>query len=230
MSTTSKQVHGFRLWMLVLNTIPLLHLISVLALLFLPLSLPMRGLIATAVLYLLPPLLARIVLMWLPIRSTRINTGSREFLVWWGLANLQALFVRFAFLEELLRLIPGVYSLWLRLWGAKLGRLIYWAPGTIILDRSFLNIGDGVVFGAGVRLNPHVIAADSTNAEKLLLADIVIGSNCVIGGYSLLTAGTEIDAGEKTRAFLVSPPFSFWKEGRRVRRGKNPKSGPEQRD
>mgnify|MGYP000155062346 CR=1 FL=1 len=230
MSKTPKQVHGFRLWMLVLNTLPLLHLLSVLAVLFLPLSSPMRGLIAITVLYLLPPLLARFILTGLPIRSTRINTGSREFLIWWGLANLQALFVRFAFLEELLRLIPGVYSLWLRLWGAKLGKLIYWAPGTIILDRSFLNIGDAVVFGAGVRLNPHVIAADSSNEEQLLLADIVIGSNCVIGGYSLLTAGTEINSGEKTRAFLISPPFSFWKEGRRVRREENPESGPEQRD
>lgn len=37
----------------------------------------------------------------------------------------------------------------------------------------------------------------------------------MIGGYSLLTAGTEIADDEATRAFLTSPPFSKWKNGRR---------------
>ena len=77
------------------------------------------------------------------------------------------------------------------------------------------DIGDTVVFGAGVKLNPHVITEG-----KLLLAPIVIGNRAAIGGYSLLTAGTEISEGDEVRAFLVSPPFSIWKDNKRIR--KNP--------
>jgi hypothetical protein len=44
----------------------------------------------------------------------------------------------------------------------------------------------------------------------------------MVGGYSLLTAGTEIVSDESTRAFLVSPPFSVWKEGKRVRQQHSP--------
>jgi hypothetical protein len=46
---------------------------------------------------------------------------------------------------------------------------------------------------------------------------VKIGDDAMIGGYSLLTAGTEIAAGEATRAFLISPPFSKWKNGKRSR-------------
>ncbi|NQW99044.1 hypothetical protein HQ447_00190 [bacterium] len=41
----------------------------------------------------------------------------------------------------------------------------------------------------------------------------------IIGGDSLLTAGTEIAADEATRAFLISPPFSRWKGSRSYWRG-----------
>ena len=112
-------------------------------------------------------------------------------------------------------MIPGVYSLWLRLWGSRIGKLTYWVPQTLILDRGFLDIGDHVVFGAGVRINPHVMENDS--APVLRLSPVKIGDDCMIGGYSLLTAGTEIAPGEATRAFLISPPFSKWKDGRRNR-------------
>jgi acetyltransferase-like isoleucine patch superfamily enzyme len=126
-------------------------------------------------------------------------------------------FCRIPALEEVLRLVPGLYSQWLRLWGARIGRFTYWSAGTLITDRSFLSIGDYVVLGAGVRLNSHVLAPDSDGTVELLLASIKIGDRVMVGGYSLLTAGTEIASGENTRAFLISPPFSSWKAGKRVR-------------
>ena len=115
-----------------------------------------------------------------------------------------------------MRLVPGLYGLWLRLWGARVGRLIYWGAGLNILDRSFVQIGNGVIFGAGVRLNPHVLARNQNGELELILATVVIGKEALIGGYSLLTAGTEIAPGECTRAFLISPPFSKWKDGSRI--------------
>jgi len=175
-----------------------------------------RLLAGLLLLYLVPPLAARILRWIAPVQEGRIPIGRRDFFVWWALFNLQVIFCRFPALEEMLRLVPGLYGMWLRLWGARVGRLIYWGAGLRILDRSFVQIGNGVMFGATVRLNPHVLARNKAGELELILATVAIGNEALIGGYSLLTAGTEIAPGECTKAFLISPPFSKWKGGVRV--------------
>ncbi len=201
--------------MLLLNLVPLLHIAATLACLFLPWSWPVRAAWAVAMLYLVPILPGRLLRESLRRAPSRIPVGSPDFLKWWAAFQCQVVFLRFPALEEILRSIPGLYSLWLRLWGSRIGKLTYWAPHTIILDRGFLDIGDHVVFGAGVRLNPHVMEREGD--AELCLAPVTIGHEAMIGGYSLLTAGTEIASGETTRAFLISPPFSTWKDGKRIR-------------
>ncbi len=206
-----------QLLMLVINGWPLLHLISTAIVVLFPWALlRWRLLAAIAVLYLVPPLAATGLRLLLPLRQGHIHLGSRAYFTWWALFNLQVVFCRLPMLEELLRLVPGVYSAWLRLWGAHVGRLTYWAAGLRILDRSFVNIGDNVIFGADVRVTPHVIARNSDGALELVLATVIIGDRALVGGYSLLAAGTEIAPGECTRAFLISPPFGKWKDGVRI--------------
>jgi hypothetical protein len=202
---------GVRVAMLLLNLLPLLHGTGAVACFFLPLSWPLRAAAALAFLYLLPLIPGRLLRESLRAEPATFDIGSPAFLRWWGCFQCQVLFLRFPVLEEIIRLVPGLYSLWLRCWGSRIGKLTYWAPQTIILDRGFMEIGDHVVFGAGVRLNPHVME------NELKLAPIRIGDGAMIGGYSLLTAGTEIADGERTRAFLISPPFSKWKDGKRLR-------------
>lgn len=202
--------NSVRLAMLVLNIIPLLHAAGTLICLLTP-----WPWLAPIVLYIIPLVPGRLLRAVLRSAPPEITITSRAFLCWWASFQCQVLFLRFPVLEETLRLIPGLYSLWLRGWGSRIGKLTYWAPQTIILDRGFLDLGDHVIFGAGVRLNPHVIERDSE--PTLRLAPIKIGDGSMIGGYSLLTAGTEIAAGEATRAFLISPPFSRWKNGKRTR-------------
>jgi len=209
---------GQRLAVLALNMLSPVHVVAVALLLVLPWATPLwRALGALGVLYLMPAVVARCILLVAPFRSTTTRIGSPEFIRWWALLNLQVLFCRFPALEEALRVVPNLYTLWLRLWGSKIGSLVYWAPGTLILDRSFLDIGGDVLFGAGVRLNPHVMARNERGELELLLAPVRIGRGAVVGGYSLLTAGTEILPGEITPAFLISPPFSRWQGGKRVR-------------
>lgn len=202
--------NGVRLAMLALNIIPLLHAAGTLICLLTP-----WPWLAPVMLYLVPLVPGRMLRASLRSAPPVISTNSGEFLRWWASFQCQVLFLRFPVLEETLRLIPGLYSLWLRGWGSRIGKLTYWAPQTIILDRGFIDIGNHVIFGAGVRLNPHVIERDPE--PTLRLAPIKIGDGAMVGGYSLLTAGTEIAAAEATRAFLISPPFSRWKNGKRTR-------------
>jgi acetyltransferase-like isoleucine patch superfamily enzyme len=152
-----------------------------------------------------------------PLPPGRIAVESGEFLSWWATAQCQIIFNRLPMIEEVLRMIPGAYSNWLRLWGSRIGRLTYWSPGMTVLDREYLDLGDDVVFGAGVRLNGHVILRNQQGHLELAVAPIKIGSGAAIGGYSLLTAGTEIAAGESTHALLLSPPFARWRDGKRLR-------------
>lgn len=207
-----------RLLLLLLNCVPAVHFLSILAVLLVPLiDWPQRICVAFALLYLAPPFGARLVLRLMPISESPIAIGSKAFFGWWTSFQLQVVFCRLQFLEELLRLIPGLYSLWLRLWGSRIGRLTYWSAGTTITDRSFLCIGDDVVFGAGVRLNAHVLAKGKDGKMELLLAPLKIGDRVLIGGYSLLTSGVEIASDQSTRAELLLPPFSIWKDGKRFK-------------
>jgi hypothetical protein len=208
-----------RLLLLFLNCLPAVHILSTVSILLIPfLNWEARLGIALTQLYLLPPLAARLILYIFPILQGRITVGSKQFFSWWTSFQLQVVFCRLPFLEESLRLIPGIYSLWLRLWGSRIGRLTYWSPGTTITDRSFLCVGNDVVFGAGVRLNAHVLTKNKDGKIELLLATLKIGDRVVVGGYSLLTAGAEISSDEATRARLLLPPFSLWRDGKRIKR------------
>jgi hypothetical protein len=204
-----------RVWMLLLNLFPLAHLCALVAIALaeLPVWERVAGVLVT--LLILPPLLARLVHALAPLPHGRISVESGGFLAWWATAQFQIVFNRLPMIEELLRMVPGVYSNWLRLWGSRVGRLTYWSPGMVVLDREYLDLGDDVVFGAGVRLNGHVILRNRDGRLELAVAPIKIGSGAAIGGYSLLTAGTEVAAGESTRAHLLSPPFTVWRGGKR---------------
>jgi hypothetical protein len=74
--------------------------------------------------------------------------------------------------------------------------------------RTRVDVGDDVLFGAGVELIPHLMTRNERGEMELLLAPIRIGARAVVGGYSLLAAGTEIPPDEATRAHLLSPPFT----------------------
>lgn len=204
--------------MLLWNFLPLLHAAAVFAA-FICVTGPSRWAASLAFLYLLPPLLCSAILFIFPVAGGSYPVGSRAFAIWWATAQMQMLFNRLPMLEEILRLIPGLYSLWLRLWGAKIGRLTFWAPGVRILDRSFLHIGNDVVTGAGVRFNAHVIEPVE-GVPTIHLAEISIGNACQLGGYCLFTAGCRVDDRESVHAFALLPPFSHWTAGRRAKLAK----------
>ena len=163
-----------------------------------------------------PPLVVRLTLVVKPLPTTDIPLDSPAFLRWWFTAQWQVIFNRLPWIEEMIRLVPGLYSTWLRLWGAKVGRFVYWTPGLRILDRSLVHIGHRVVFGAGVKINPHIIMTDEQGGLVLKAATVRIGDDAMVGGYSLLTSGSWIAAGEASPGKRDFRPFTGWANGRRV--------------
>lgn len=218
-AATSPYLIRTRLLMVLMGYIPFLHLATVVALLVCgPLGyLKLGWLWALGALYVLPPLVVRLLTVvtgGLP--HGRFDVNSAAFLKWWFSAQWQIIFNRLPFLEELIRMVPGLYSLWMRCWGASVGPFVYWSPGVRILDRPLLHVGGRVVFGAGVRVNGHVLLPRGDGAMQLAVGTITIGSDTLVGGYSLLLAGVRVADGEATPPLRTLQPFTAWEDGRRV--------------
>jgi hypothetical protein len=156
--------------------------------------------------YLLPPLLFRALHLFYTFVPGGYRLSDSELLIWWYGAQLQLLFARLPFLEELLRILPFVYSAWLRLWGAKIGKLVYWSPRIEILDRNLIEIGDRTVVGYGAKFSSHLI-----NKEKIFLAKISIGADALIGGDTKIAPGCEIADHAIVPALSVLMPMTKFK-------------------
>ena len=210
----------YRAAMVMLGFIPILHLVAALF----PLALALTGRItpnaawlSPFLLYLVPPLVVRLAATWTPLGAGVVNPGSAPFLQWWFTAQWQVVFARFPALEELLRMVPGLYSMWLRLWGARIGSVVYWSPGVVIFDRSFIRIGSRVIVGTGARFIPHTLAPVERTDLKLYLAPITVEDDVLIGASSQLLPGCEVAAGEITPPFRTIHHFSRFAKGRRER-------------
>ena len=109
-----------------------------------------------------------------------------------------------------------LYSVWLRLWGARVGGLVYWSPGVVILDRSLVRIGSRVIVGTAARLNPHALAPVELRNIGLYLGPITIGDDVLIGASSQLLPGCEVASGEVTPPFRSIHAFSRFAGRRRT--------------
>jgi acetyltransferase-like isoleucine patch superfamily enzyme len=145
-------------------------------------------------LYGLPLLAYRLHQWYYPVQSGVSYLQGKNYNPWWGSHQLQVIYIAFPILETMLRLIPGAFSQWLRLWGAQVGRDVYWTPGLEIADRGLLEIGDRVVFGHRVGLYAHIIKPRRNNL-MLYVKPIKVGSDVFIGAGSRLSAGVVIPDG-----------------------------------
>ncbi|MCX6938812.1 MAG: hypothetical protein NTU80_13145 [Verrucomicrobia bacterium] len=206
-----------KLRLLALNAWPLLHAVITLSLAFLPPAGPLVRFAAAAVcLLLLPPLLARLVLLRAPLPAGDIAIPSTAFFNWWTTWQLQMIFNRLAWIEELLRLVPGAYSAWLRLWGAHIGRLTLWSPGVRLYDRPLLRLGDDVVLGLDARIVGHFGGLDSSGRATLTLGSVTLGDRCTLGAGALLAPGLHLEADQATEVLFLGPPFTRWRQGQRL--------------
>ena len=113
---------------------------------------------------------------------------------------IQSLFLYFPALETAIRLVPGLFSVWLRLWGSSIGRGVYWTPHFELADRAFMDIGNNAVFGHAVKASCHVISPSREFVLKLVIKKIKIGEGAFVGAGTVLAPGVEIEAGALVKA------------------------------
>ncbi|WP_353931562.1 acyl transferase [Okeanomitos corallinicola TIOX110] len=133
-------------------------------------------------------------------KNYRITEGisylqDQKYIPWWGSHQIQVIYIAIPVLESVLRLIPGVFSMWLRLWGSKIGKNVYWTPGLEIADRGLLEIGNNVVMGHRVGISSHVIKPRKDNL-MLYVKKVKIGNDVFIGGGTLIAPGVVIHDGQ----------------------------------
>ena len=121
-----------------------------------------------------------------PVRAARLDRPV--YSPWWGAHQIQIVYETFPFLEAALRMVPGLYSLWLRAWGARVGKRVYYPPTMRIMDRSLIEIGDGVVFGHHVECVSHFVAKRK-DAILLFVQTIVIESGAMVGTHVAMGPG-----------------------------------------
>jgi acetyltransferase-like isoleucine patch superfamily enzyme len=127
-----------------------------------------------------------------PVQEGISYLVGKEYSPWWGSHQIQVIYIAIPVLESVLRLIPGMFSLWLRLWGSKIGKNVYWTPALEIADRSLLEIGDNVVIGHRVSISSHVIKPKKENL-MLYVKRVKIGNNVFVGGGSMIAPGVVIN-------------------------------------
>ena len=169
--------------------------------------------------YVLPPVAGRlaIALAGYP-EAEAASQYSRAYRIWWLLTQLQTPFNRLPFFEEVLRLMPGVYALWLNLWGSKVSTLVYWGPGAIVLDRYALRIDRYTVIGTRAVLAGHLAVKDEQGNYRVMLAPVEIGESAMIGAYSGLSPGCVIAPAEEVPAGTYLRPHTRWEGGARAKR------------
>lgn len=155
---------------------------------------PLQPFLLLFILYLAPPLTYRLHRVFYPIQRTLSDLSAKRYSPWWGAHQIQVLYTAVPQLEALLRLSPGLYSAWLRLWGSRIGRSVYWTPNVEITDRHMLDIGDRVVCGHKCKFLGHAIKPKGKSL-MLYTKTIRVGSDVFIGAGSRIGPGAVIHPG-----------------------------------
>ena len=167
--------------------------------------------------YLVPPLLCRLTLIFSGRPRGTVGPHSRIHTLWWWLFQLQLPFNRFPATEELLRTVPGLYALWLNLWGARVSAFAFWSPGVTVLDRYHLHISKGVILGAGCLLSGHLINKQADGSTLLYVDEIRLDEGALIGAKANLAPGCHIHAEQVVPFNAIFRPYTELKDGHKTR-------------
>ena len=199
---------AFSLW---LNGLPFLHLASGLGVTFgLCDTLAGRFWVLAAWVYLLPPLASQLTILAWGRPEGQLTQNMPAYRVWWVLTQWQILFNRLPWLEELLRLVPGLYALWIGLWGGHLSPFAYVGPGVLITDRYAIRVGRGAILGMKSILAGHLVLRDDAGRWLVLAAAPIVESEAIVGGDSRLGPGAVLRAGHMLPTGRRVNAFEEW--------------------
>jgi len=161
------------------------------------------ALLVLIVIYLFPPMVLRILERWTPIKSGVACIDGRKFCPWLAAHHIQAFYDALPYLESLLRVIPGFYSLWLRMWGSRIGYGVEWPVRMDVLDRNLMDIGNRVVFAREVELSAHVRKNQEGAGSRVLVRQVRIGSHAFIGAGARIGPGASVPHNANVPAMAV---------------------------
>jgi acetyltransferase-like isoleucine patch superfamily enzyme len=105
--------------------------------------------------------------------------------------QLQNVYTSFPAFERALRLVPGFYSAWLRLWGSRIGRKVNWTAECQIVDRGHLEVGDRAFFGNRSYLSAHALKKKGDH-YVLYVKKIRIGADAMVSYASHVGPGVVV--------------------------------------
>lgn len=183
---------------------------------------------ALAWLFLLPPAMCRLAFALFGRPDGRsLRQDSRAYRVWWFTHQWQALFNRLPWIEELFRLVPGLYSLWINLWGGNVSTMVYWSPGSVVIDRPLVIVEPFAVIGGYAGLAGHLGRIADDGSYEVDIAAPRVGSGAIMGAGSALGPGAVLEAGRMLPAGRILAPFARWD---RIAKPRPPGNAPDDVD
>lgn len=146
--------------------------------------------------YLFPLALYRLINLLAPLEAGISFIGQGGYSPWLGAHKIQQIYLFFPVLERIIRLVPGLYSLWLRAWGSKIGKGVYWTPRVDLTDRTNMVIGNNVFFGDKVHLVGHAVKIKN-GKFMLYYKPILIEDYSFIGAYCRIAPGVKVPSGSQ---------------------------------
>ena len=120
---------------------------------------------------------------------------------WFGTHMIQQNFISFKAAEEFLRVVPGLFPLWLRAWGSKVGSNVYIAPHFEIADRSLMVIEDNAIFGYGVKVASHVVSPSREHGGlKVYIRIVRVDKGGFVGAAAQIAPGVHVQKGALVKA------------------------------
>jgi len=175
------------------SVFPLLHLsLIIIVFLFTAVQFHILWLLALVfIIYLFPVLLWYCLFLKINEGKQRIGKRAKEGSSWLICHYLQYNFILFPAFEKALLVVPGLYSLWLRLWGSKIGKGVIWAPVMSLHDRSLVIIDDHSFVGGHTKIASHFLIRQNEGLYSYI-KQVKIGKRVIIGAKTSLGPGSKI--------------------------------------
>lgn len=167
------------------------------------------------VVYLMPPMVLRVMYRWAPLKHG-VACIERKFCPWLASHHIQAFYDALPFLESLLRVIPGFYSAWLRMWGSRVGYGVEWPVRMDVLDRDLMDIGNRVVFAREIELSAHARKKLDQEGMHVLVRPVRIGSYAFVGAAARVGPGGVVPHNASVPAMTVIDVNETFGETRRL--------------